>query len=80
MTFLRITTTWGIELSQSSCKITLQGRLGLALIPVRGCRDVADRAGISRIGVHIARIGGATYFPSPNGLDYPISLVLCWGA
>src|SRR5215208_3943089 len=35
MTFLRITTTRGIEFSQSLCKMTLQGRSGLALLPVR---------------------------------------------
>src|SRR5215208_2968809 len=34
MTFLRITTTSGIECSQSLCKMTFQGRSGLALLPV----------------------------------------------
>src|SRR5215203_1137296 len=35
MTFLRITTTCGIEFSESLCKMTFQGRSGLALLPVR---------------------------------------------
>src|SRR5215208_3018970 len=35
MTFLRITTTRGIEFSQSLCKMTFQGRSGLALLRVR---------------------------------------------
>jgi hypothetical protein len=35
MTFLRITTTRGIELSQSLCKMTLQGRSVLALLADR---------------------------------------------
>src|SRR5215211_4255620 len=34
MTFLRITTTSGIECSQSLCKMTFQGRSGLALLLV----------------------------------------------
>src|SRR5215218_9057676 len=34
MTFLRITTTSGIEFSQSLYKMTFQGRSGLALLPV----------------------------------------------
>src|SRR5215210_5332467 len=34
MTFLRITTTSGIECSQSLYKMTFQGRSGLALPPV----------------------------------------------
>src|SRR5215203_5812403 len=35
MTFLRITTTRGIEFSQSLCKMTFQGRSDLALLAVR---------------------------------------------
>jgi hypothetical protein len=34
MIFLRITTTRGIEFSQSLCKMTFQGRSGLALLAV----------------------------------------------
>src|SRR5215210_332102 len=34
MTFLRITTTCGIEFSQSLYKMTFQGRSGLTLLPV----------------------------------------------
>src|SRR5919199_938041 len=35
ITFLRTTTTLGIVFSQSLCKITFQGRSGLASLPVR---------------------------------------------